>query len=262
MALAVVVAALTVGAPIASADPWFNDRSSIVRPDDRAVRVAPGPLPLALQRNPPCGRTTGGPWPGAVASAGARNGPRGPTTGWGRGPVRSWDLHHRRPLGEHLRLGRCGDRSCQRHGLCPASGGAGSSDGRDADERRVVTAMSDSVSGDRRGPPMCGPLRQSTPARSAHPGNAVLLWPTSGVLQTRCRRTSPSLTHSSGHAITVEPFPTRPDGTRRHLPDPDGMWVHDPGGEQGAALRPVVEPFLGPRWLLCEHGANTRPAAG
>jgi hypothetical protein len=65
VALAVVIATLTVGAPIAGADPWFNDRSSVVRPDDRA----------------------GARGPGAIASAGAttpatrpddRAGPRGP----------------------------------------------------------------------------------------------------------------------------------------------------------------------------------------
>ena len=41
VALAVVVA-LSVGAPIVGADPWFNDRSSVVRPDDRAGPRGPG----------------------------------------------------------------------------------------------------------------------------------------------------------------------------------------------------------------------------
>jgi hypothetical protein len=42
LAFAVVVTAMTVGAPIASADPWFNDRSTSVRPDDRNGPRGPG----------------------------------------------------------------------------------------------------------------------------------------------------------------------------------------------------------------------------
>jgi hypothetical protein len=91
------------------------------------------------------------------------------------------------------------------------------------------------------------PPRQSTQPGARTLEMPVLLWSTSGVLQTRCKRTSPNLTHSAGHAITVEPLPTRPDGTRRHLPDPDVMWVRDPGGEQGAAMRPVLTGSLEPQ---------------
>jgi hypothetical protein len=44
VSLAVVVAAITLGTPIANADPWFNDQSSIVRPDDRTGPRGPGAL--------------------------------------------------------------------------------------------------------------------------------------------------------------------------------------------------------------------------
>ena len=143
VALAVIVAALTVGAPIAGADPWFNDRSSAIRPDDRAVHVGPEHWPLPVQHNESRGRTIGPvhvapePWRLPVQ----RQRPVGPTTGPGRAGTWcavAWDLHHRRPLGEHVRLGRCGDRGCQWHGLCPSSGRTGSSDGRDANEDAVV----------------------------------------------------------------------------------------------------------------------------
>ncbi len=87
--LAVVVAALTVGAPIAGADDWFNDRSSVVRPDDRAGPRGPGALVStdAAQRATRPDDRAGARGPGAVASAGAaqratrpddRAGARGP----------------------------------------------------------------------------------------------------------------------------------------------------------------------------------------
>ena len=87
--LAVVVAALTVGAPIAGADDWFNDRSSVVRPDDRAGPRGPGALAStdAAQRATRPDDRAGARGPGAVASAGAaqratrpddRAGARGP----------------------------------------------------------------------------------------------------------------------------------------------------------------------------------------
>ena len=50
--LAVVVAATTAGAPIASADPWFNDRSSIVRPDDRSGPRGPGAFAAGAAAEP------------------------------------------------------------------------------------------------------------------------------------------------------------------------------------------------------------------
>jgi hypothetical protein len=89
VALAVVVAALTAGAPIAGADPWFNDRSSVVRPDDRAGARGPGALASAdaAQRATRPDDRAGARGPGAVASAGAtqpatrpddRAGARGP----------------------------------------------------------------------------------------------------------------------------------------------------------------------------------------
>ncbi len=49
---AVVVAATTAGAPIASADPWFNDRSSIVRPDDRSGPRGPGAFAASAAAEP------------------------------------------------------------------------------------------------------------------------------------------------------------------------------------------------------------------
>ena len=68
--------------------------------------------------------------------------------GWAAGTwcAVSWDLHRRRSLGEHVRLGRRGDRGCQRHGRCPASGRTGGSDVRDANEDAVV-ALSDRSGG-------------------------------------------------------------------------------------------------------------------
>jgi hypothetical protein len=89
VALAVVVAALIVGAPIATADPWFNDRQSIVRPDDRSGPHGPGAFASSTAAEPamrPDDRA-GPRGPGAVASGGAaepagrpddRAGPRGP----------------------------------------------------------------------------------------------------------------------------------------------------------------------------------------
>ena len=88
VALAVVVAALTVGAPIAGADPWFNDRAS-VRPDDRADARGPGAVAAsgAAQSATRPDDRAGARGPGAVASAGAtqratrpddRAGARGP----------------------------------------------------------------------------------------------------------------------------------------------------------------------------------------
>jgi hypothetical protein len=86
---AVIVAATTAGAPIASADPWFNDRSSIVRPDDRSGPRGPGAFAASAAAEPavrPDDRA-GPRGPGAVASAAAaepavrpddRPGPRGP----------------------------------------------------------------------------------------------------------------------------------------------------------------------------------------
>jgi hypothetical protein len=44
VSLAVVVAATILGAPVASADPRFNDQSSSVRPDDRGGLRGPGAL--------------------------------------------------------------------------------------------------------------------------------------------------------------------------------------------------------------------------
>lgn len=55
VALGVVVAALTAGAPIAGADPWFDDRSSVVRPDDRAGARGPGAV-AAANATPPATR--------------------------------------------------------------------------------------------------------------------------------------------------------------------------------------------------------------
>jgi hypothetical protein len=89
VALGVVVAALTAGAPIAGADPWFNDRSSVVRPDDRAGARGPGAPAYtdAAQRATRPDDRAGARGPGAVASAGAtppatrpddRAGARGP----------------------------------------------------------------------------------------------------------------------------------------------------------------------------------------
>jgi hypothetical protein len=49
---AVVVAATTAGAPIASADPWFNERSSIVRPDDRSGPRGPGAFAASAAAEP------------------------------------------------------------------------------------------------------------------------------------------------------------------------------------------------------------------
>ena len=87
--LAVVVAALTVGAPIAGADDWFNDRPGVVRPDDRPGPRGPGALAStdAAQRATRPDDRAGARGPGAVASAGAaqratrpddRAGARGP----------------------------------------------------------------------------------------------------------------------------------------------------------------------------------------
>ena len=89
VALAVVVAVLTVGAPIGGADPWFNDRSSVVRPDDRAEARGPGALAStgAAQRATRPDDRAGARGPGAVASSGGaqvvtrpddRAGARGP----------------------------------------------------------------------------------------------------------------------------------------------------------------------------------------
>jgi hypothetical protein len=86
---AVVVAATTAGAPIASADPWFNDRSSIVRPDDRSGPRGPGAFAASAAADPTVrpDHRAGPRGPGAVASAAAaepavrpddRPGPRGP----------------------------------------------------------------------------------------------------------------------------------------------------------------------------------------
>ena len=71
VALGVVAAALTAGAPIAGADPWFNDRSSVVRPDDRAGARGPGALASAdaAQRATRPDDRAGARGPGAVASA-------------------------------------------------------------------------------------------------------------------------------------------------------------------------------------------------
>ena len=89
VALAVVVAALTVGAPIAGADDWFNDRAS-VRPDDRAGTRGPGALAATGAAHSPTrpDDRAGARGPGAVASSSAtkheatrpddRAGPRGP----------------------------------------------------------------------------------------------------------------------------------------------------------------------------------------
>ena len=156
VALVVIVAALTVGAPIAGADPWFNDRSSAIRPDDRAGTRGPGAWASsgAAQRVARPDDRAGARGPGAVASARATPAATRPDDRAGaRGTwcAVAWDLHHRRPLGEHVRLGRRGDRGCQWHGLCPSSGRTGSSDGRDANEDAVV-ALSDSDPVERRGP--------------------------------------------------------------------------------------------------------------
>ena len=84
-----VVAAITVGAPIANADPWFNDRSSIVRPDDRSSPRGPGAFSSSTAGEPavrPDDRAAPR-GPGAVVSVGSaeaagrpddRAGPRGP----------------------------------------------------------------------------------------------------------------------------------------------------------------------------------------
>jgi hypothetical protein len=89
VALAVVVAVMTVGAPIATADPWFNDRVSIVRPDDRSGPRGPGAFASSISAEPamrPDDRA-GPRGPGAFASSTAaepavrpddRAGPRGP----------------------------------------------------------------------------------------------------------------------------------------------------------------------------------------
>jgi len=89
VALAVVMAAISVGAPIASADPWFDDRPNIVRPDDRSGLHGPGAFAPSTATEPavrPDDRAAPR-GPGAVASGGAaelagrpddRAGPRGP----------------------------------------------------------------------------------------------------------------------------------------------------------------------------------------
>jgi hypothetical protein len=108
VALAVFVAAITVGAPIASADPWFNERSNIVRPDDRSGSRGPEALAASTAAEPdmrPDDRA--GPHAaGAVASAAAaepavrpddKAGPRGPGALPGRtstivvGPANTFD---------------------------------------------------------------------------------------------------------------------------------------------------------------------------
>jgi hypothetical protein len=124
--------------------------------------------------------------------------------------------------------------------------------------------MSDSVSGDRRGPPMCGPL-VSRPSQEHAPWECRCC---SGRLPQSCKR-SPANTvqtnQSKPDALSPtrhhgRTFPTRPDGTRRHLPDPDGMWVHDPGGEQGAALkarrRAVSDAPRGSLQTRCRHAGG------
>jgi hypothetical protein len=88
VALAVVVAALTVGAPIAGADPWFNDLSSAIRPDDRAGARGPGALASTAAAQPatrPDDRA-GARGPGAVASAGATLATRPDDKAGTRGP--------------------------------------------------------------------------------------------------------------------------------------------------------------------------------
>jgi hypothetical protein len=88
VALAGVVAAITVGAPIAGADPWFNDPAS-VRPDDRAGARGPGALAGstdAAQRATRPDDRAGARGPGAVASAGATLATRPDDRAGARGP--------------------------------------------------------------------------------------------------------------------------------------------------------------------------------
>jgi len=52
-------------------------------------------------------------------------------------------------------------------------------------------------------------------------------------MQTRCKRTSRTATTPAGHAVTAEPLPARPDGTRRHLPSvtTQRLWTQEANKE-------------------------------